>query len=274
MSIFDNYIAVDWSANSSPKSGTDSIWIAWLSKTRNVQLFNPKTRMEALKLLKSCLKNSDGRVLVGFDFPFGYPKRFSDMLGYLNWLDLWSNFSKFIKDFKDNKNNRFEAAGYLNSQFSANGPFWGHPAPNNGRYGELPYKKPIGYGVYLPPEKRIIEQALVKAKTVWQLNGAGCVGGQALLGIPVLYDLKQSLSSSIWPFEKKMSKVVFAEIYPSIFPLEHSEIIKDASQVKTVVNNFYNLDLHKKLEHLMSVPMYLNKEILNYEGWILGAEYK
>ena len=117
MRIFDNYIAVDWSANSSPKSGTDSIWIAWLSKTRNVQLFNPKTRMEALKLLKSCLKNSDGRVLVGFDFPFGYPKRFSDMLGYSNWLDVWSNFSKFIKDFKDNKNNRFEAAGYLNSQF-------------------------------------------------------------------------------------------------------------------------------------------------------------
>ena len=64
MSIFDNYIAVDWSANSSPKSGADSIWIAWLPKTCNIQLFNPKTRFEALKLLKNLLIETDGRVLV------------------------------------------------------------------------------------------------------------------------------------------------------------------------------------------------------------------
>ena len=73
MSIFDNYIAVDWSANSSPKSGADSIWIAWFAKASNIQLFNPKTRFEAFKLLKGLLKDTDGRVLAGFDFaPFEY----------------------------------------------------------------------------------------------------------------------------------------------------------------------------------------------------------
>ena len=97
MSIFDNYIAVDWSANSSPKSGADSIWIAWLPKTSNIQLFNPKTRFEALKVLKSLLIDTDGRVLAGFDFPFGYPKRFFDTLGHLNWSDLWNDFSGRVK---------------------------------------------------------------------------------------------------------------------------------------------------------------------------------
>lgn len=272
MSIFDNYIAVDWSANSSPKSGADSIWIAWLPKTSNIQLFNPKTRFEALKLLKSLLIDTDGRVLAGFDFPFGYPKRFFDTLGHLNWSDLWNDFSGRVKDFKDNKNNRFEVADHFNSKFSASGPFWGYPAPNNGRYGNIPYNKPTGYGVFLPSEKRLIEQTLTNAKSVWQLNGVGCVGGQALLGIPIVDNLRKCLSTSIWPFEMENSKVVCAEIYPSIFPIEDPEVFKDASQVKTVVNNFFTLDLEGQLEKLMKVPMSLNSEIITHEGWILGAK--
>ena len=47
MSIFDNYIAVDWSANSSPKSGADSIWIAWLPKpvTYNYSIQKPDLKL-------------------------------------------------------------------------------------------------------------------------------------------------------------------------------------------------------------------------------------
>ena len=37
--------------------------------------------------------------------------------------------------------------------------------------------------VFLPNEKRSIEALIKSTKTVWQLNGAGSVGGQALLGI-------------------------------------------------------------------------------------------
>ena len=49
-------------------------------------------------------------------------------------------------------------------------------------------------------------------------------------------------------------------------------MFKDASQVKTVVNNFFTLDLEGHLEQLMTVPMSLSNEIITHEGWILGAK--
>jgi hypothetical protein len=49
-------------------------------------------------------------------------------------------------------------------------------------------------------------------------------------------------------------------------------VFKDASQVKTVVNNFFTLDRGGQLEQLMKVPMSLNNEIITHEGWILGAK--
>jgi precorrin-8X/cobalt-precorrin-8 methylmutase len=271
MSIFNNYLAVDWSANSKPKIGADSIWLAWLSSTCELSLFNPRTRFEALALIKRLLQASDGRVLVGFDFPFGYPKVFFDNLGFVKWSDLWADLYERVKDGANNNNNRFEVANYFNSFFPKNGPFWGHPMPNDARYINIPFKKPVGYGCFLPNEKRSIETLIKSTKTVWQLNGAGSVGGQALLGIPIVESLRKSVSTSIWPFESCSSKVVCAEIYPSMYKIENTEIIKDANQVTAVVKKLHALDVKGELEQIMSIPSKLKGSECTHEGWILGA---
>ena len=152
----------------------------------------------------------------------------------------------------------------------SSGPFWGYPKPNDGRYQNIPFKKPTGYGVSLPCERRAAELSITRAKSVWQLNGAGCVGGQALLGIPFVNSLRSYISTSIWPFEIKNTKLVCAEIYPSMFKLEDTEIFKDANQVQAVVKQFSELDLKGELKEIM-MPMDLGSEIFSYEGWILGV---
>jgi hypothetical protein len=143
--------------------------------------------------------------------------------------------------------------------------------PNDGRYINIPFKKPIGYGCFLPNEKRSIEALIKSTKTVWQLNGAGSVGGQALLGIPIIESLRKSVSTSIWPFESHISKVVCAEIYPSMYKLENTERIKDANQVKAVVKRLHALDVKGELEQIMSIPSKLKGSECTHEGWILGA---
>ena len=84
---FDAYIAVDWSANSKPKTGPDSIWIAlgrWRRQALELQgPANPATRADAMRLVTNLVKTlvaSNVRVLIGFDFPYCYPAGFAAAL--------------------------------------------------------------------------------------------------------------------------------------------------------------------------------------------------
>ena len=78
--LFDSYVIVDWSAASKPSTGADSIWIGALTPDARMKLTfkatNPATRSKAQAeledLLARCLKRGD-RVLVGVDFPIGFP---------------------------------------------------------------------------------------------------------------------------------------------------------------------------------------------------------
>ena len=83
--LFDRYIAVDWSANNSPKLGTDSIWAAaGAAGGDRVETVNLRTRRRAEDWLQGQLVDAAGRgerVLVGFDFPLGYPAGFAAALG-------------------------------------------------------------------------------------------------------------------------------------------------------------------------------------------------
>ena len=47
MPLFDKFIFVDWSANSTRKTGQDSIWIAEAVGPYAISLNNPSTRNEA-----------------------------------------------------------------------------------------------------------------------------------------------------------------------------------------------------------------------------------
>ena len=79
--LFQAYVMVDWSAASKPTTGPDSIWVGVLKRNVRFQMafeaHNPPTRLEAEKLLNGVLddlKRKSERVLVGFDFPLGFPR--------------------------------------------------------------------------------------------------------------------------------------------------------------------------------------------------------
>ena len=89
MKLFDGYVAVDWSANGKPKQGKDSIWIAIRGVNGTEEPENPATRREAVGRIERLLEKATAagrRLLVGFDFPFGYPAGTARMLTGPGWL--------------------------------------------------------------------------------------------------------------------------------------------------------------------------------------------
>jgi hypothetical protein len=133
--MFDTFVIVDWSAANQPKSGRDSIWICAVDRNGAERLIeNPRTRHGAKNLLGELLSDVTARsqrVLLGFDFPFGYPAGFAQRLG-LNasppWRAVWDEIAVCLKDAENNKNDRFAVAADFNRRVS-NGsfPFWGCP---------------------------------------------------------------------------------------------------------------------------------------------------
>jgi len=77
MAMFDKFIFVDWSANSTPNTGKDSIWIAEASGGSSISVSNPSTRDEATQSVLRSLHQAvvaQQRVLVGFDSAYSYPR--------------------------------------------------------------------------------------------------------------------------------------------------------------------------------------------------------
>jgi hypothetical protein len=220
-------VIVDWSAARQKKQGADSIWIC----RRGVDgesVINPPTRREARNLLGEMLAAAvaqSERVLLGFDFPFGYPAGFARRLGLpgLAWRAVWDEIAAGLTDAADNDNNRFAVAAEFNRRIS-NGafPFWGCPAALAGPH--LRIKHHRGHGDGELRERRLIDDRMVGAQPCWKLLGIGSVGGQALTGIPVVRALRDDPrwrdQARIWPFETGLrapddARIVFAEVWPS-----------------------------------------------------------
>ena len=278
--IFDAYLMVDWSAASYPKPGRDSIWFCFKhSGAETVE--NPRTRVVAYKRIRELLlEYSSLRVLVGMDFPYGYPAGLAERLGVSNWIGIWSEWHNRIDDNDDNSNNRFNVATDLNRLISGEaGPFWGCHKSVSGEYLLTTLK---GSWSKLP-KFRLCEPK--KAQSAWKLYGAGCVGSQALMGIPYLYALRfdEQLKgeSCVWPFETGMNlpdpdkRIVHAEIYPSLFQIKIGEgEIKDKAQVCELARRFHELDAESRLEDYFTGPKLTSdqhNQVKNHEGWILGV---
>ncbi len=291
MTIFDNYLMVDWSASMDlNNTGENSIWLAWVKKNEQIKFFNPRNRSEALEEITELL-NINGRTIVGFDFPFGYPADSYSNFGFGNWSNLWKFIHDEIMDER-NERNRFEVAGKINNTYFGNlfknnnkhGPFWGHS--NNKIFEGLPFNTKKDYNINLKADKKLPEQfrtieKLTKgAKSVWQLYGKGSVGSQVLLGIPVVNILRKNFNCLVWPFASfneidNSDKHVIAEIYPSIWNEDEKNIglCKDAGQVKTVVQQIFCQDKKGDLKNLLNEPYSHDKKdiITEKEGWILGV---
>ena len=144
--LFDRFIFVDWSARSKPKAGKDSVWIA-VGDSASQELANPRTRELAIAHVRELLLGavrSRQRILVGFDFPYGYPVDFADAVGLRAgeppWRRTWTELSRLVVDGPNNANNRFDVASGLNHRLGdAPGPFWGCP-PSAARPAVAPTK--------------------------------------------------------------------------------------------------------------------------------------
>jgi hypothetical protein len=297
---FDAYWAVDWSARSEPAHGANSLWWALLrwpdgrEASPTLDVGNPRTRQsfmdEVLRRLSSELAGA--RVLLGFDFPLGYPRGFARALGGPDssgpaWRAAWNRLERDIRDGKDNANNRFEVAAALNAELTGGfGPFWGRPDRAAGavsahlsatRNGLLEYPLLTHAGVRLP-EWRAADRRAGTASSSWFVyGGPNSVGGQALLGIPRVAFLRRTLSDArVWPFEtgaalpsRAEARIVVAEIYPTLFHDRAAVGVKDELQVMAAVLAFAERDATGTLQEWFAAPE--DPAVLEEEGWVLGV---
>lgn len=298
--LFDSYVMVDWSAAAKPATGADSIWIGALTPDARMKLTfkatNPPTRAKALEeltdLLGRCLKRGD-RVLMGVDFPLGFPAGTSDALklkGDAPWRSIRDFLLKEMKDKPDNSNNRFSLAAQMNRRMSDGPfPFWG--CSKKDELTTLSLKKSREHGPKDVTEYRISEafaatSRKARPQPVWKIAYAGAVGGQTLTGVPAIERLREKFPAlKVWPFEIPFAKIdnealgdariVVAEIYPSLVATTvNANEIKDEAQVRTMAEWFAERDANGKLPALFGSEAKLSDsqkvKVTQEEGWILG----
>jgi precorrin-8X/cobalt-precorrin-8 methylmutase len=300
--VFDRYVFVDWSGAAKPNRGKDSIWFATGTADEISAPLNPPTRAEATDMLRGLLRAATDRgerVLVGCDFPYGFPAGLAAALGLSTdrpaWRAIWKRLSECMRDAPNNANRRFHDAATLNEAMGAPpGPFWGHAPgfvdPRLTWRVRFPFRAACGQ---LLRELRHTERHLRDTKRlpfpVWKLAGQGAVGSQALLGIPRVASLRDDprleAFSRVWPFETGFSAeavpatepfVLHAEIWPGVLePDPHAHPVADARQVLALVEWARHLDSEGRLAAELSPPPTLAAEqigeCVSEEGWILGA---
>ena len=297
MTIFHTHVIVDWSARSKPspvRPTKDAIWWAVVKDGVVDEPAYARTRDDALERLADLIAtelDAARRVLIGFDFPFGYPAGVATHLtGEASAHALWNWLAARIEDAENNVNNRFEVAEEINRTYSGIGPFWGRP--ESWRYPDVPTRASRRTNREShPPERRIADSQARGAKTVWQLAYAGSVGSQVLLGLPAIKRLVENPRTkgrlAVWPFDTGLrapeAQAVIAEIYPSLLRREIEERrgegeISDAAQVRVNAEAFAKLDLQDGLLPLFEGAPYLDAEerriIETEEAWILGLGHE
>jgi hypothetical protein len=297
--LFDSIVIVDWSAAAKPATGADSIWIGIMSRDARFKYTfrsaNPPTRAKAVEELEATLaaftKRGD-RVLLGFDFPLGFPAGTSAGLKLEGapWRVVRDFLMKEMKDKPDNTNNRFPLAARMNRLISEGPfPFWG--CSKKDELTTLPVKKTREHGPDDIAEYRITEHAVHDSKKarpqpVWKLAYAGAVGGLALTGLPAIEKLRAKFPAlKIWPFELPLApltnevlgdtKIVVAEVYPAILETAAaSNEVRDETRVRGMAEWLEELDAKGKLGPLFAgvTPPDLSQQakVVAEEGWILG----
>ncbi len=297
--LFDAYIVADWTAAETKKLGDNSLWIGVAKRDVRFRLYtethNVATRAEGEALLNSLLaehKKRGDRVLVGLDFNFGFPAGTAARLKLEGtpWRALWKFLATNVVDKADNTNNRYQVAAKMNRLMTDEAwPFWGAPAKQAQRW-LTTTKPPQGTGDIR--EFRATEDAARKGrlqpKSVWQMHGAGAVGGQTLVGVPVVRRLLEKLgpSAAVWPFgtgwreltpaDVEPLSALVVEVWPSMFDGKPAEgEYKDQAQVRSTAEALARMDDAGELGRAFAPPKGATAELIEKveqeEGWILGA---
>lgn len=296
------FIAIDWSAKSGLSPAKPSKDAIWASKSR-ITKAQPKaayfrSRAECIQYVKQEIreaKNAGERVLIGFDFAFGYPAGYLQALGVVGgWRKLIAHLSGLVQD-EENENNRFEVADTLNARLGGGqGPLWGHPAGRRFKHlrpkkGSFPYRTQTGQ----LEEFRLVDLGLRSkgVQPIWKICYTASVGGQTLVGLPYLNRLATDKDVGkhlvIWPFDTGLAADPYAsrpgivaaivEIWPGIMPIHqrYKSGIRDEGQVKTISEFMKHSAATGEIRHYFNPPGISAAEnlrrITKEEGWIFGA---
>ena len=297
--LFDAYVIANWTAAEGKKLGEQSLWIAVAKRDVRMRLkvetHNAATRAEGEKLLAEILSDLNrrgDRAMIGFDIPLGFPVGTAARLGVKDptWSGLWAFLVDNVRDKPDNTNNRYQVAAKMNRLMTDQAwPFWGAPASQAQRW--LTTTKPEGgYGDM--PELRATEtaarQGKLQPRTVWQMHGAGAVGGHALIGVPAVARLLDRLgpSGAVWPFgtgwkaltaeDVAPLSALVVEVWPPLFPAKaETGEFKTQAQVRVAAETFARMDEKGELAGAFAPPADAKPDLVRRveteEGWILGV---
>ncbi|MFP5296182.1 MAG: cobalamin biosynthesis protein CbiG [Alphaproteobacteria bacterium] len=298
--LFDAVIIADWTAAEGKKLGEQSVWIGVAKRDVRFRLYtethNTATRAEGEALLNRLIsehRKRGDRVLVGFDFHLGFPAGTAERLKLTGtpWQAMWKFLASNVVDKADNTNNRYQVAAKMNRLMTDEAwPFWGAPAKQAQRW-LTTTKPPAGAGADIP-EFRATEAAARKGKlqpkSVWQMHGAGAVGGQTLVGVPMVRRLLESLgpSGAVWPFgtgwraldaaDVEPLSALVVEVWPSMFDGKPQPgEFRDQAQVRATAEALAKMDEAGELAKAFAPPKGADEALIarveQEEGWILGA---
>ncbi|MEQ6201733.1 gephyrin-like molybdotransferase Glp [Sulfitobacter sp. HNIBRBA2951] len=278
MSGFDTILVADWSAGkrAGPTPRKDAIWIGI---TRDSVSHDPvycRSRQEAEAQIAQIIAEevaAGRRVLCGFDFPFGYPIGFArHVTGADDPFALWDWFERQITDAPDGTNNRYDVAETLNAMFEGAGPFWGKPHAE--KWPDVPYRK-AGIVYDLCAEKRVCDARAKASSSCFQLAFPPTVGGQMMVGLPMLNRLRRMQGVAVWPFQPwEDAPVVLAEVWPGVIEgavrsqlaQEGADAIRDSVQVRLLADALARLPAPELAAHMADLAPEASEE-----AWILGA---
>jgi hypothetical protein len=242
---FDAHIMVDWNSGNGLRPHTPAANAPWVGEGwwNGNQLVLPTFR-GYFRSRRSCIAhllcrlrdhvNKARRVLLCFDFAYGYPAGYGRALGLAGprfWNTIWDEISvpslargkagpapMNVFATRNNKNNRFVIASHLNQRVANHhalgppGPLYGCPDGKQTQFfmqanPGFPFQSAGGALQHF----RMTEQRLLglgfHPLCVWWVLGGGApvVGGQILSGIPSvrrIWNHRRFVSiSKVWPFE-------------------------------------------------------------------------
>jgi molybdopterin molybdotransferase len=271
---FDTFAMLDWSGgnDTGPQPCRDAIWLGVNRDGVDEAPRYLRNRAEAEAALVALIETeiaAGRRLLIGVDFPFGFPAGFArGLTGCDNPFAVWDWLETVIEDAPQG-NNRFDVAGEINGRFPGVGPFWFNGVKRE--IDGLPRKDTReAHGMV---ERRAAEARAAGAFTCWQMGGAGAVGGQVLTGLPVLNRLRRRFYGqvSVWPFEVLDKPVALVEVWPGLInpAVKRAEAqggIRDAHQVRLMARALARMSPDRLTEMLaVDAPE---------EGWILGLGHE
>lgn len=263
-------LIADWSAGNDrgPVPRRDAIWTCLVTPDGEDTRYH-RNRQVAEDWITAAIDHEIGQgrsLLAGFDFPFATPAGFARALtGSDDPRALWDWFATRVTD-TPRANNRFDLAGQINARFPGTGPFWG-----NGLARDIPHlpRKGNARDFRWTPARRAVETRASGTFECWQLSGAGAVGSQMIMGLPLLARLSRRFPTAVWPWDRAPAPLTLMEIWPSLLAPQVRAAtrpgdIRDAVQVRLLARSIAAMTAAQRA-HVLDVPA-------TPEGWIFGVD--